>query len=84
MLTSCQVQRSVLGIVSGIDRAAGVKQGLYDTGLPKCSSIVQGRASILHTAPSGANLPRSGEQRHRQVIKGGLRMQVGPCFGSGQ
>ena len=51
MLTSCQVQRSVLGIVSGIDRAAGVKQGLYDTGLPKCSSIVQGRASILHTAP---------------------------------
>ena len=70
MLTSCQVQGSVLGIVSGINRAASVKQGLYDAGLPKCSSVVQRRAAVLHTAPSGANLPCSGGQCYRQVIEG--------------
>ena len=62
MLTSCQVQGSVLGIVSGINRAASVKQGLYDPCLPERSSIVQRGASVLHIAPSGVIIPRSGGQ----------------------
>ena len=69
ILTSCQVQRSVLGIVSGINRAASVKQGLYDASLSKCSSIVQRRASVLHTAPSMNHLQLSGDNVARQVTE---------------